>query len=1553
MLSANDQKNQARLKAELQDDDGSTKLENLAAALIGRLLGVSIAVAKSGFQHGADAGTAGRQGRRLRVECKKYGDKTALDERELLGEVEQALQRDPALEAWILVTTREVPEQLAQSLYQKGEASGLPIVILDWPSRGLADLAALCASAPDLVGGLFSSSAGTLAQALQPACADAVERLKRDLQHWSLGFEVLRARSVEKLEQIWRFPPVSNAALGQDAAGGARDHKIRRQAVYDALERWWSGAAREVAPVAVVGPDGVGKTWATLDWLVDRQKELPIVLAVPSSAAPDLGGISKAAVKQFLADRLYDLAGVRDRDYWLRRLDNLLKRPPDEGPVLTVFFDGLNQEPSAGWLQLLKVLQDDPFADRVRVILSTRSHHYEIELANLCGLLVPAVVAPVDVYDLSPGGELDQMLAFETLTRERLHPDLIPFARVPRLFHLVVRFRERPVETGQVTVHRLLWEYGRDSLGARAGRSFSEGEWRAWLREIASQYRRGIREFSLKSLGETVNRPDLTAKAVYARLSDIVDGRFTIGSTATGFELIPTVVAHALGAALLATLDAITSPTFDSVNVELTGWLDPIAGLDERAEILRAAVSIYVERGGANGSPVCGVLVTSWLQTQNVPDAHRHELASLAASLRDALLDAVEHSANRTHASARLWAVNALRAIDRSDMIALSAIVERTRRWNSVVSRGVEAQQLRDADFEKRRSQHFLTRVGIDASGSRQVLGLRLEFIDRDDGILASTVASVLEGFPLAAAVPAFEAAAIALAITRDNAGWDSLKWLCLLNEVDPAQTTSALRALSEDVAARPPEAGVNLALPARAASLLLRLTGQEEDESTAAQIDPGLDRLANYQNDYLAQPGRSLFALERRHAYGVLSDTSLSVLSRAERCRELWLDPTFEPPASYVAEVREVAPTIEVENLDRHSSVTIEEHRFETFEPVLARCAPDLLADLIRRKLHAYRACPAESRYWSAIRATDHLLLVGDEEADAARTLRRAGREKAANYELYTASQLLILEIHGRDALQQVDEIVDAGLEDILVDLAEVLKPLTPDQAETLVNRFSMETTSQIRNLVILLGLHKIALSDNVWTWLTGIAFDSDLGLRRCAFRTLAKSDAERFGRDLLARNWSWSPEQDHWVNHYGSGALIGGSTGLPFDQIAPRLAPWRLLEAARLRGANPSEVRLAATIFGRVLAAEHLGSPDPGADISVDRTDRESGESRFSVTPTQSHAEVKDSVAALKAALDAEAQLHAYRRAAEVAVERIREARQSGASLYLAHVDVDDLRPVLRHVQDSVEVWLNGADEGTDDFKRRVRLAEGAYLALCEALLEHDPPRGASLWRSLRQVLGTRFVGEAGVDEIVHIAFRAPDSPTVEELRAELIGLDHCHTDQALLNLVIAAKCNGKSLWLSKLIAEDNASALAWRRRRGVVLEGFESEDALPLPEAWPDGEIKTGHEALRCWSARFRYREACARHWWHAYLAAEDTCQAYASWILFLRSADRRAWLWAGKDARENDDGSSLYRVKITHARVNRSKLQRAMEKREDKLEGSFLNRKTVDGLAPWSR
>ena len=87
----------------------STKFECLAETLLGSLLGVPVRNSRSGDQRGGDGGVSGAGGRHLIYEARRYRDETRLDERSILGEIQQAVEREPYLEAWILVTTREAP----------------------------------------------------------------------------------------------------------------------------------------------------------------------------------------------------------------------------------------------------------------------------------------------------------------------------------------------------------------------------------------------------------------------------------------------------------------------------------------------------------------------------------------------------------------------------------------------------------------------------------------------------------------------------------------------------------------------------------------------------------------------------------------------------------------------------------------------------------------------------------------------------------------------------------------------------------------------------------------------------------------------------------------------------------------------------------------------------------------------------------------------------------------------------------------------------------------------------------------------------------------------------------------------------------------------------------------------------------------------------------------------------------------------------------------------------------------------------------------------------
>jgi len=56
---------------------------------------------------------------------------------------------------------------------------------------------------------------------------------------------------------------------------------------------------------------------------------------------------------------------------------------------------------------------------------------------------------------------------------------------------------------------------------------------------------------------------------------------------------------------------------------------------------------------------------------------------------------------------------------------------------------------------------------------------------------------------------------------------------------------------------------------------------------------------------------------------------------------------------------------------------------------------------------------------------------------------------------------------------------------------------------------------------------------------------------------------------------------------------------------------------------------------------------------------------------------------------------------------------------------------------------------------------------------------------------------------------------------------------------------------------------------------------------------------------------------------------------------------------EDVQAANDTSALFKLKLSHAELNRSELRRVMEKRTDKLDKQFLDRKIIVGVGPWGK
>jgi hypothetical protein len=1523
------------LKKCLQDGD-PRGFERLTAALVSRLLNVPVYVAKTGFQFGADAGTAGSGGRHIRVECKRYSDTTSLDARDLKGGLLEATVADPALEAWIVASTRLVNETDRASLIQAGKQLGVVVAIVDWtvpPRSGLPPLAALCSAWPDVVRQHFGSRAATVAAALHPQSREGVEELQRELALWNIGFTSLIRLSHDRLRAIWNDVNESRAHLNQKAAGGAEPSFLRRAYVIDQLDTWLTGT-NGATPVALVGAEGTGKTWAALDWLQKSVASAPIVLTLPSSAFCADTDASHGGVREFLARSLYALEPSFDAGYWQRRIDRLLLRPIEAGPVFLLLVDGLNQRPEFPWSKLVMALSSADLAGRICLVLTCRTSYFREDLSRLRRAAGTVTEIAVQPYSLGPSGELERMLKFYGKELDDLRPELQRLAATPRLFPLVMRLAESSALQAEATVHRLLWEYGRDVLASRMDPAFDEQRWGDWLagRARAILDRPGevadARRLDGKQLAASVSGPDSNAEDVRRRLSELVDGEHWIEASAgqvRRYELKPAVVALGLGLALLDELRTREAAGPGAVRMALESWLEPVGALDESSQIVRAALSIVWAEGLGDGTWVVDELLVAWMHAQNPNKGHRAELKVLGSAFPLSLMTVIERSPGTALSQARIDAATVLRELplDRSD--DWRVIGDRMVEWCSRVDCPKPEDVAKGAEhYAAEHAKRIQARIGVSSPGTQRVMGLDVQLGFEKFGDPAESIPTILEGHEVASLPRLFAAAAVSLAInSRSHGAWEGLKWLLAAGCTDRQEAITMIRGLSAAARVVDTEIYVMLALRDRVAALLLWLVGEEEDDRAATRIDPGIDSNWNYAADYLASPATSFFSLERRHAGQALVDRSVGLHWRLGRASRILPDPSLPIPRELVAEVTAAAKATPVEQIGVDRQQTAEEHGLNDTNGALARIAPRALCALMRRRVAHLAGVEAKDKFGAALRAREFMLLVDRRTAQSFGNLRKRGRAAVEREDAIADVWLMEVELARCSGIEQLYRLADAQLEHLTLQLIDGLAPIASDDLYRFVSESSDAHEQRIRLCLSYLASRNQAIDERLFAILVGQVAHAEDAVRVPAFAGLARAAPERLGAYLLSTDWR--PSMDAVVEaHHGSSAVIAASRHLPFEQVIPRVAAWRLLEAAAERK-DPVETRTAVKAVTIAIGGDEEVDELVG-QVTIHVRDGD-GFARYSVSERPVERDLREELMATHEAV--QDRYEGISNQTQVEVEAL---RKGGAKLYLFLVDVDDVRAAWRHAQQGVRRWLTGLESDSLQFRRRLWKAEGLFLALCEVLLTEEPRLGSELWRCLRRHGRTRFSGRAGVGELVHLAFRAPPGPEVLALRQELIALTPTLSDKDLLDVVIAAQVNRQVNWIQRQAREDDAASEPWRRKRAIVLRGLcVRADVRHL--IWPEGEAIGRWQDLSRRMKRWCIRDALARHWWGEFVNGRSAEDAFAAWQVFLTCADRRSWVWIHDIWSRTAISSELDLLKSRHFHANKSELERAMRKREE--------------------
>lgn len=445
-------------------DTGPDGFEGLVKALLDGIaptLAITF-LAKSGWQAGVDATSAGLGRAWVGLECKHYEAGTCPPTRDLTGGLNNALSAaHDDLDAWLLVTTGAIDSNSATELARLAERNYIDVVVVDWQSAGLPRLAVLCAADPTLtLDALADRSPGIDRVAVlddlgairaHQGFAGAHQALEEQLSAPSLGFGTARARaacslvarlrSAREAQAAWRQPP---SPLDHDYAP-----LVDRPTIRDAFTVWWRGWSERPSVGLAHGREGVGKSWAALDWWT-RLEEQPLTLLVTSNMA-----MASEEPLDLLSDELDRQLGTRNARFWRRRLERWLRRPAAKTASILVIFDGLNERSREDWAGRIAAFSADTLGGRVAVLATCWSDYWCERVKGFQGLgdRIPVSEFPILPYDDTA---LARALAPLAVTVSALNPRTRELLRTPRICHLAITRFPHLITTGDLTVERML-----------------------------------------------------------------------------------------------------------------------------------------------------------------------------------------------------------------------------------------------------------------------------------------------------------------------------------------------------------------------------------------------------------------------------------------------------------------------------------------------------------------------------------------------------------------------------------------------------------------------------------------------------------------------------------------------------------------------------------------------------------------------------------------------------------------------------------------------------------------------------------------------------------------------------------------------------------------------------------------------------------------------------------------------------------------------------------------------------------------------------------------
>lgn len=1544
------------------DPTGKEGFEGLVADLLEALTGHRFRLARSGSQAGRDL--SARYANVVAVECKRYGSDTALNERELQGELVQAVMSMSDLDLWVLVTSREVPSQLHLALHSQAECRNVKFLSISLGDGEPSSLEALCAQSLETVVSYVAPEATPqqrerLVQSLEeiadhPNFTRVVDSLRDKFTSPLIGYDSWRSKQNQWFDSYLASERESRAHFGQPLnIRGTGAMLVCRQSAWAELDEWFSSWKDTHETFVVLGEEGDGKTWAVASWLsrnVQEEDSFPAVVFMSSAGVDSNEPLT--LLSQVTSRRLRKL---RTED-WAQRLARWTEESESSAPRVLLVLDGINERNRpTWWRELIERLAGSPWRVSVAVLITCRTEYWEKYFGALRHIETATYTLPP--YD---DGELDVALGYHDLSRSDISDELLPLIRKPRYFDLMVLHRERMAESGDVTSARLIYEDWRDRL-QRKRFELDEDAFEALLTKLATRYLDGQQNLEERDIDALLPSYFKDKRAIIEELRTggvliTEDGHLRVDESRLvyGFGLL--LVDQMREAA--ATTD---DPDWAEVIAE---WLEPQAEMDIKAQICEFAAIHSLNLPGLPGEAKVALL-NSWVSSHNPGEEAAENLVAyfpIDPSCYTDLAEVVWSDVSENPWAQELLVQSFLRWRGHPEIT--SQLRSAFERWLGFVHLyGSPYQRGETEEDAQKLRERICDRAGRDLEpGPFEFADRSLIAID-DDGLLrlGRAALAVISHIPREPFVQSIATGCVAEAIMGSPEKYDLFRWIMSTAPHSAwAEVNQEVKQLLE----------IDHIVIKRAAYRLLSFEGSENARELRNAFPDDLFPRSPLHRRYEEDPCTFGFPWRAEICEGCAQRDDLSPRRIARGLKRECRNPNLSIPDDLGTRLEPLVEDIDPDSVWSLIGPTRDDITLEEYEPCLCAYAPRTIANLVRRIVRQADQRDGMHLRQLAWHIKEHSLVLEEAEVDSIyRAWNRLSQAAPDWIKTQRDAEEFLFGPVLREltARQQFTHLLERP--DDTRDWTKWQSHFLPLNDWQVVREElgSRQSTKRRRRVFWFLSANPQTIpEDLILGELLPFLNHDDSIIRSSLFKIMHMIESKECIAALLGSQWSWDSSFCDRENRWGSLLLCEHGGSLSYSELRDRIHPVYLGYAVKCRGSRDEEVNRYAEDLDHIWS--RIGIEVPDLPVDFPPVDIEAGEDVKSPTYRKLSSVTLSKSVTFRSRrytwggtseedpkkLFREWEMTDEQRAkmAKTAQQAVEEQVEAGNVWFAQRFRPHTLERVLERRRDLASKWVDFALADSSDSISRIRRARSFYDSLCAMLLKQEPSTGIRLYERLVEVDGGVTVrdSQSKIPLLDYALFEAPSMDIVYP--AWKSRLETCTTDKDLMRVTIVAQLGNGQDWLQSYINQRIASSAPLERSRAFTLMGFVETQGtfdrlVQLADTEPDTWVGNLLEkSLDRWQTN-----AWAKHWFERFLTTGDDTNAWAAFRLFLHCVDGRFWLWQREARASAEDRRQLAR-RIAFLKDNSHTIENRIRKNEKPLSKHLFGQKAMaDQVWPW--